>query len=158
LHLSADRIRFRKTDVPSINWNRFKRNKVATRTSNGTAAATSAENGTKARRVYDAPSGASSVAASEATVDSNKPPAAAQPQPSFESASSAAAERHPHTDPAPPALSFEEAVAGLTKRQARFLHTNLTPSNILPASRRSAGRPTRLPWERVDWKGRMKEE
>jgi len=174
LHLSADRVRFRKADVPTVDWNRFKRRKQAHTTTASTSSSTAVQ-----RITTEAANTPLSKAASEtpqksvpaATVSAPPPSTPSKEQPTAPSTPAAAtasaatassapssAPRRVPAEPASSLVSFEEIAAGLTPRQARFLHTNLTPSNILPGSRRSAGKPTRLPWEQVDWKGRLKDD
>jgi hypothetical protein len=143
LHIDADSILFRKADVPSINWANFKRRTDVIPSVTVPVSSVSAP-------LIVTPS-APPTSADGARI--KEPAVIAASEPSDSDTTS-----HVQLDPSPPSVSFEEVAAGLTKRQARFLHTSLTPTNILPGSRRSAGKPTLLPWERVDWKGRMKEE
>jgi len=154
VHLDADSLRFRKTDVTSIDWKRFRK-----RSERAAAPNESLYKRTSPATAAGAPV-AASAARRAASHGTSRPRSASV---GASDASDAPSDDDGHTAaapaPSPPAVSFEEVAAGLTKRQARFLHTGVNLTNVLSDStRRRAWKPQLLPWEQVDWKGRMKDE
>ena len=158
-HLNADSIRFRKADLQPADLSKWRKQRALQRRREqllqqeedeaeaaAAAAAASAEGRSDSRSgAAAAASGATSDVDADgdsAMSDSHAAAAAALPTPTVtseaqrlrreqEQAMAAAA-----AEAAAREAAIQAATAGMTARQARYLYTNLTPTNIIPEGRR----------------------